>query len=220
MPLTATLEDITAYQEKVQKNKITPFNLPSCRRCNVDSAFFKLHAYRERRFLIIIKMFIQTVFFPLLRFKCPGCGKTYTYYPDFAIPHKHYTRQTIMNFSEAYVKSEHTTYEKSTMVDLDAPGYPDDSRTLSGSTIHRWITTVSGFSETARKALDLVLQESPSSAICRTLAGLTIPKRKYRTVNRKNRLLSCRRFLLTEAFFQSVFQRSIFTKLATGCHFS
>jgi len=49
MPPTATLEDIKAYQRKVEKNKITPHSLPPCPRCNVDSSFFKLHAYRERR---------------------------------------------------------------------------------------------------------------------------------------------------------------------------
>ena len=53
MPPTATLEDIKAHQQRVEKNKITPDNLPPCPRCSVESAFFKIHAYRERRFLII-----------------------------------------------------------------------------------------------------------------------------------------------------------------------
>ena len=61
MPLTATLEDIKAYQEKVEKNKITPHNLPPCPRCRVDSSFFKIHAYRERRFLISVRTGIQNV---------------------------------------------------------------------------------------------------------------------------------------------------------------
>lgn len=219
MPLAATPEDITAYQEKLQKNKITPHDLPPCRRCNVDSAFFKPHAYRERRFLVIIKMLIQIVFSQLLRFRCPGCGTTFTYYPDFAVPHKHFTRQTIMEFSTTYVQSEDTTYEKATMAGFGAPGYSDDSRTLSGSTIHRWVTTVSGLAQTGRKALDLVLQENPASDICRKLAALTISPRKYKSENRKDRLLSCKKFLVTEFFFQAVFQLSIFTKLAIGCRF-
>ncbi len=54
MPPTATLEDIKAHQRKVEKDKITPDNLPACPRCSVQSEFFKIHAYRERRFLIII----------------------------------------------------------------------------------------------------------------------------------------------------------------------
>ena len=104
MPLTATYEDIKAYQEQVEKNKITPHGLAPCPRCNLESLFFKLHAYRERRFLVIVDMLVQAVFCSLVRFRCTDCGKTITRYPDFAIPHKHYTRQTIESFSRAYVE--------------------------------------------------------------------------------------------------------------------
>ena len=88
MPPTATLEDIKAHQQRVEKDKITPDDLPPCPRCFVESAFFKIHAYRERRFFIIIKMLIKAVYCSLVRFRCPGCGKTFTHYPDFAIPQK------------------------------------------------------------------------------------------------------------------------------------
>jgi hypothetical protein len=44
MPPTATLEDIKAYQDKVEKDKITPHHLPPCSRCRVDSRFFKILA--------------------------------------------------------------------------------------------------------------------------------------------------------------------------------
>ena len=233
MPPTATLEDIKAYQEKVEKNQITPHSLPQCDRCSVDSAFFKIHAYRDRRFLIIIKMLIKDVLSTLVRFKCPGCGKTFTYYPDFAIPHKHYTRPTILGFAGAYVESEETTYKQAVMVDYSVPGYPESEtppnpstihpesgKTLASSTVHRWITTLNRLGTTAQKALDLVLQENPSCSVCRDLALLSIPRRKYRSPARKERLLSCRRLLLTEAFFQAVFKTSIFTKLAMSCAFS
>jgi len=220
MPPTATLEDIKAYQEKVEKNQITPHSLPRCDRCSVASAFFKIHAYRERHFLVIIKMLIKEVISTLVRFKCTGCGKTFTYYPDFAIPHKNYTRPSISGFAGAYVESEETTYEQAVMIDLSVPDYPEGGRTLAPSTVHRWITTLSRLSTTAQKALDLVLQENPASSVYRDLAQLNIPHRKYRSPARKERLLSCRRLLLTEAFFQAIFETSIFTKLAIGCAFS
>ena len=86
MPPTATLEDIKAHQKRVEKDKIIPDNLPPCSRCSVESEFFKIHAYRERRFLIIIEMLIKAAYCSLVRFKCPGCGKTFTHYPEFAIP--------------------------------------------------------------------------------------------------------------------------------------
>jgi hypothetical protein len=220
MPLTATLEDIKAYQQKVEKDKITPHHLPPCPRCNVDSSFFKIHAYRERRFLIIIQMLIKAAYCSLVRFRCPGCGKTFTFYPDFAIPYKHYTRPTIIGFAGTYSESEPMTYQQAAMADHSSLGYPQNDATLAPSTIHRWITTLSRFTQTCRSALILLLQENPVLSICRDLARLMIPQRKYKTEQRKNKLINCQHLLIIEAFFQATFQTSIFTKLATRCAFS
>ncbi|MFC1817350.1 DUF6431 domain-containing protein [Thermodesulfobacteriota bacterium] len=99
MPLTATPEEIKAYQEKVEENKITSDGLDPCSRCNLEPGHFKFHAYRERRFLIIIEMLVKAVYCTLVRFKCTGCGKTFAFYPDFAVPPKHYTRPTVVTFS-------------------------------------------------------------------------------------------------------------------------
>ena len=220
MPPTATLEAIKAHQRKVEKDKITPDNLPSCPRCSVESQFFKIHAYRERRFLIIIEMLIKAAYCSLVRFKCPGCGKTFTNYPNFAIAHKHYTQPRITGFSASYVESENMTYQKAVMVDSSVPGYPQNDATLAPSTIHRWITTLGSFTQTCRTALILLLQENPVSSICRDLARLIIPQRKYKTNQRKKLLIGCRQLVIIEAFFQATFKTSIFTKLATRCAFS
>ena len=219
MPLTATLEDIKAYQQKVEKDKITPHNLPSCPRCSVDSSFFKIHAYRERRFLIIIEMLIKAAYCSLVRFICPGCGKTFTHYPDFAIPHKHYTQPSITGFSASYLDSQAMTYQQAVMVDNTVPGYPQKDATLAPSTIHRWITTVGQFGQTCRTALTLLLQQNPLSSICRNLARLIVSPRKYKSEQRKMQLIRSRQFVIIEAFFQTAFQKSIFTKLATRCAF-
>jgi len=220
MPPTATLEDIKAHQQRIEKGKITPDNLPPCPRCNVESAFFKIHAYRERRFLIIIEMLIKAAYCSLVRFSCPGCGKTFTHYPDFAIPHKHYTRPTITGFSARYVDSDAMTYQQAAMVDNSVPGYPQSDGTLALSSIHRWITNLGRFTQTCRTALILLLQANPISSICRNLARLRVPQRKYKTDQRKKQLIGCRQLVIIEAFFQATFNTSIFTKLATHCGFS
>ena len=221
---TATLEDIKAHQEKVEKDKITPDNLAPCSCCSVESEFFKIHAYRERRFLVIIEMLTKAVYCSLVRFICPGCGKTFTHYPDFAIPHKHYTRPSITGFSARYVESENMTYQQVVMVDNSAVGYPEsdstDAPTLAKTTIRRWITTLSNFTQTCRTAIILLLQENPVSNICRDLARLTVPQRKYKTNQRKKQLIGCRQLVIIEDFFQATFNTSIFTKLATRYSFS
>jgi len=219
MPPTATLEAIKAHQERVEKNKISPDNLPPCPRCNVRSEFFKIHAYRERRFLIIIEMLIKAAYCSLVRFGCPGCGKTFTHYPEFAIPHKHYTQPSITGFSARYADSDDMTYRQTVMVDGSLPGYPKGDATLAPSTVHRWITTLGRFGQTCRTAISLQLQEEPASSICRDLAHLIVPHRKYKTEHRKKQLIGCRQLVVVEAFFQAAFKKSIFTKLATHCAF-
>ncbi len=220
MPPTATLEDIKAHQKKIEKGEVMPDNLPQCPCCSVESGFFKIHAYRERCFLIIIQMFVQKVFCCLVRFRCPGCGKTFTHYPDFAIPHKHYTRPTITGFSARYADSDIMTYQQAALIDDSIPGYPKSDGTLAPSSIHRWITTLGRFTQTCRKALILLLQENPVLNICRDLAQMIIPKRKYRTNHRKKQLIGCRQLMIIKDFFQATFKTSIFTKLATRCGFS
>jgi hypothetical protein len=121
----------------VEKDKITPEGLPPCPICQLEPLFFKLHAYRERRFLLIIEMLVKSIFCTLVRFRCTGCGKIFTQYPEFAIPHKHCTRQSIESFSAGYVKDDQKTYKSAIMTDdLVAARFSrisDIERTRSGS---------------------------------------------------------------------------------------
>lgn len=219
MTLTATIEDIKAYLRKSEKGEITPDSLPPCERCAVEARHFKIHAYRERRFLIIVNMAVQAAHCPLTRFACPGCGKTITLYPDFAIPHKHYTRQAIMHFAKTYVASD-VTYQQALICENSVPGYTDGEKTLAPSTIHRWLTTLSRLRNTTRKAMSMILQKDPRTAICRDLAQWIVPLRKYRTEFRRGCLHNCFQLIAIEALFKALFGFSIFTKLAISCAFS
>jgi hypothetical protein len=191
MPLTATHEQIKAYQEKVEKGKITSDGLDPCPRCNLEPEHFKIHAYRERRFLIIVQMFVEAVYATLVRFKCGSCGKTFAFYPDFAIPHKHYTRQTVVKFSITYVEDDQKTYKDAVMTIDGVPECSEKGRPLAPSTIHRWICTLAGIFTANQEAKEKPLQEKASSRLCKT----QIPKKKYRTLTRKAVLLKCRGFL-------------------------
>ena len=210
MPPTATLEDIKAHQQRVEKNKITPDNLPPCPRCRVESAFFKIHAYRERRFLIIIEMLIKTAYCSLVRFGCPGCGKTFTHYPDFAMPHKHYSRQTIEGLSRAYVEDDQKTYQDAVMTDDGVPERELSGRMLAPSSIHRWIGTLAELIKANEDALKKSLQEKPSVQRCSHLSPIQIPEKKSKTSNRRDCLLRCRWFFKIRA----VFKKSVFTEFA------
>jgi len=210
MPLTATLEDIKAYQQKVEKNKINPHGLGPCPRCNLESLFFKLHAYRERRFLVIVDMLVKAVFCTLVRFRCTDCGKTITSYPDFAIPHKHYTRQTIEGLCRAYVENDQKTYEDAVMTDDGVPERAVSGRMLAASSIHRWIGTLAELIRADQDALKKLLQEKLAAQLCRHFGPIQIPEKKYKTSHRRHCLLRCRWFFR----IQAVLKNSAFTEFA------
>lgn len=204
MLLSATIEDIKAYQKKIEKNKITSEDLPSCSRCELESKFFKIHAYRERRFLIIVDLLVQAVFCALARFKCTDCGKTFSYYPDFAVPHKHYTRKTIEIFSNSYVEDAHKTYKDATTIGMAVPERLDCGQLLSPSTIHRWVATVADlFIEVQKKAAKKLSQR-----FCLYRSHLIISKKKYRTKKRRACLLRSRLFFEVTYFLGKFFSPS------------
>ncbi len=209
MPPSATIEAIKAYQAKVEKNKITSAGLLPCPVCRLDPEFFKIHAYRERRFLLIVEMLIKAIYCTLVRFRCPHCGKTFTYYPEFALPHKHYTRQTIEKFSNTYVEDDQKTYDTSVMTPDGVPAYPDDQGSLSGTTIYRWISTLAqiavslcegNFSRTHDKPHEANFNDSPDFAIS---------VKKYRSAGRKAILSRCRSFLNPENHLKIGFSPSL-----------
>jgi hypothetical protein len=210
MPPTATYEQIKAYQNQVEKNKITPHGLGPCPRCHLESIFFKLHAYRERRFLVIVDMLVKAVFCTLVRFRCTDCGKTITSYPDFALPHKHYTRQTIEGFSRSYVQNDQKTYQDAVIIDDAVAERPVSGQALAPSSIHRWIGTLAALIIAHREALKKSLQENPTAQFRSQLEPLQIPEKKYKTSNRRHCLLRCRWFFK----IQAVFKKSVFTEFA------
>ena len=207
MPPTATYEQIKAYQNQVEKYKITPHGLGPCPRCHLESIFFKLHAYRERRFLVIVDLLVKAVFCTLVRFRCTGCGKTITSYPDFAIPHKHYTRQTIEGLSRAYVENDQMTYQDAVVIDDAVPERPLSGQALASSNIHRWISTLAALIMSHQKALKKSLQQTPAAQLCSHLISTPIPGKKYKTDNRRHCLLRCRWFFKIQDFLKIGFHR-------------
>ena len=173
----------------------------------MNQLFFKLHAYRERRFLIIVDMFVKAVFCTLVRFRCHGCGKTITSYPDFAIPHKHYTRQTIEGLSRAYVENDQKTYQDAVVIDDAVPERPVSGRTLAPSSIHRWIGTLAALIIAHQQALKKSLQQNPAAQLGSHLGRYRFLKKNTKHHNRKHCLLWCRWFFKIQDFLKINFHR-------------
>ena len=161
----------------------------------------------------------------LLRWKCPGCNRTATDYPKFALPYKRYTLPTILAFSQAYVEEPRVSYRQ--LVDtcplpyrLQPGSDTDREPELAHSSIHRWITTLGGYCGIVKEATSLMLQADPTTALCRDLAGLLISPGKYLSPARKQILFTCLHLVSLIPAYQSMFGASIFPKLATRSGFS
>jgi len=213
---TATVEQIENHTEKVRKGEVV-CNLPPCPVCESEPQWFKRHEKRGRQFYVIVDQIVKTVLGLLMRWKCPGCDKTFTAYPDFALPYKRYTLPTIMAYCGGYTENDRATYRD--LVQKSPLGYRDDEKQLDHTTVFRWTGTLGGFAGILAKAQDLIIQAKPMSTICRDLANLSVNPKKYRSDARTQALSRCRRILGAETIFQSVFGISIFPTLATGCRY-
>lgn len=213
-PASATIEQINEYTSKVLKGLISCI-LPPCPGCGLESGWFKRHEARRRKFHVVIEQIVHVVTGLLIRWKCPGCGRTFTQYPDFALPYKRYTLPTIMDLCSKYTEDEAATYRK--VVRSAQPGYRGSEMQLEHSTVHRWLTSLSRLKTTLARAADLILQAAPCSSACRDAAGLSVGPAKHRSDARKSALQRCRRLFFLEDAYRATFGLSIFPELATVC---
>lgn len=211
------IEKIKAHQDNILAGKI-PDDLEICPKCGGHRPTFKLHEARDRLFLVIVDYLVKEVWSLLGRWKCSLCHTTSTYYPDYAIPYKRYTKDTIWEISKKYVEEEDSTYENVVQNDKEAIVY--DSKTnssryeseLTGSTIWWWLSFIGSLNDLISKAFSLIRQKDPSSQIFREV--LPINPRKYRSNKRKKLLQRCIRFFNAEVEFRRLFLNSIFPHFA------
>jgi len=213
-------KDIENYSKNVKKGKIVP-TIPKCPVCNISSEEFKRHDVRERQFFIPVNQIIQIVFCLLVRWRCPACNKRIPQYPDFALPYKRYTLQTVMDFCATYVENDQSTYKSVILEDvIGYQEYPNDYRQIDRSTLWRWVGTLGRLKNLSQTAHRLLLEFSPASFVSRHLATLAVPARKYASAVRKKLLMRCRKLLYLEAAYQHYFATSLFPNLATASGFS
>jgi hypothetical protein len=223
MSTSATRAEIESYATYVLRNKIR-CELPFCLVCNTQPTSFKRHQARPRKFRIRCDMLVQLALCLVIRWKCPGCNKTFTQQPPFALSRKRFTRETILDTSGYYLEDEASTYRKAVLEEgaeifyasttrEDTPGY----KTLNHSTPYRWISSLGGFKEILRYAQDVILQKDPASTVCRDLAALEIAPQKYVKAAREGVLKRCRQLIHLEAKFRATFHASIFPFFATSC---
>jgi hypothetical protein len=212
-------EKIKAHKEAVLAGELecTRVNCPICE--GVPDAF-TVHERRRRWFYVIVGAFVERIISLLIRWKCPLCGKTFTQYPPFALPHKRYVRYVVEERAGKYVRGETCTYEESVKARGGAIGYASvrdgviDERHFVPSTVWRWLSFLGELKETLRRAHGLIRAKAPSSELFRK--ATSINPRKYRTTGRRNVLRSALRLMNAGQEYRRLFGRDIFPELATA----
>jgi transposase-like protein len=220
-PTNETIEKIKSYNQKVRRNLVTCI-LPPCPRCGTSADQFKRHELRKRQFNVIVQQVIHIVIGLLIRWACTGCGKTFTQYPDFALPYKRYMLPDIIQYAERYLESENMSYGR--LVKKWSAGYKrttaEGETQLWPSTIHRWLSTLGSLPNILARGQQLIRQKNPKASVTRYLSQLTVPRRKFKTDTRRLILVGCRQILLVERFFHETFHVSIFEKVAADCGYT
>lgn len=223
-PSSATRTEVEQYADDVLRNKIR-CELPDCASCGTSPDLFRRHQARPRKFYIFHESLAHAIRCLVIRWRCPGCRKSFTQQPPFAFPRKRYTRESILGFSARYVEDQAATYRATVLNDEGMEIFhasrskqePICNKSLAHSTPYRWITCLGELREILRSAQDLILRKDPASTVCRDLAALEICARKVVKAGREPVLKRCRQMLHLEVRFRTAFQASIFPLFATRC---
>lgn len=197
--------------EKDFLTKQTPSLCPKCKSTHGD---FTLHERRRRLFYVIIDSLVHTIESFLGRWKCSLCKKTFTSYPEYALPYKRYVKDHCLSFSRAYLEDDTETYlSVSSAIGYTTPTQEIDDRMLAGSTVWRWLRFFGSLKNTLHNAFDLIRQASPDSWVFRQISP--IHPRKYQSNERKIILQHALRLFTAEVAYHRFFGFSFFPDLAT-----
>jgi hypothetical protein len=191
----------------------------ACPHCKGTPPRFRRHGVRKRLFLVFADWVFQRVWSYLTRWKCPLCKRTFTSYPDFALPFKRYPLPFILERCTAYLEDRVRTYREG----VEEGGMPichedtDGGMVLWPSTLWRWVGAFGRFRLSVRQALNLIKQKDPSTDVFRKLGCLRIRADKYRSEARKTLLQRCRALTLADCVYRDLFSASLFPDLATRC---
>ncbi|MDP7638362.1 MAG: hypothetical protein QGG73_01395, partial [Candidatus Hydrogenedentes bacterium] len=87
-------------------------DLDRCPHCRGHPGRFMKHGVRSRLFLVLVEAVILRVWSHLTRWKCPLCRRSFTLYPDFALPFKRHVLTFILERCAAYVEDRARTYRE------------------------------------------------------------------------------------------------------------
>ncbi len=182
---------------------------PCCGYESNSEFFFRRHALRHRYLLVIADGMIYRIQIFLPRWKCPSCNCTFTDYPPFVIPYKHYTLWQMREHAHRYVLSNQVNYRQEVTASGTPLFYADGQvataeasewekeneavPAMAHSTLYRWITTLGSSNNLSQEALEhMGGSKLPPRQQPQTQDASAITPQKYRSQARKMVLEACR----------------------------
>jgi hypothetical protein len=203
---------IEAYNKDIlhYRSQCSLRRCPSCGRDSEGGIFFRRHAVRYRHILVIVGAMVYKREMSLLRWRCPFCNCTFTDYPSFVIPNKHYTLLQMRDYVCWYVLGDQASYRRG-VIASNMPLFHDDGQVASAeaserekeneavpamahSTLHRWITTLGCSGNLSQEIIERTrghCELRPKRLLQARSASAILP-RKYRSQARKRVLEACR----------------------------
>lgn len=211
-------EKIKRHTEKIKAKQYNMLEGP-CPKCSEESAHFKVHESRIRTFRFILKDIVKILESLLLRWKCSLCNATFTEYPDFALPYKHYVSDDIVRLSGEYLEKHSEIYRHLVTDQTDrnrtlVTAYEQNPESsLVHSTPWNWMKHLGSLTRLYRTGLKLVSSKDPRTEFFRGL--LPVEPRKYRSLKRKALLQNAKNLLLLNREHEKLFSRKIFPRFET-----
>jgi hypothetical protein len=216
--ISGILALINRHTDAVEKKEVKP-TTDVCPRCQEHVESFRLHDTRKRSFFAVVGRLVHKVSSLLTRWRCPLCRHKFTLYPPFALPHKRYVKDVVIDVAQSYLTDDTLSYRKAVRVEGmpifhgGADGSLDDG-VVAHSTLHRWIDLARSLEGTVREGLKRIRAKSPSADLFRR--PFVIPAWKYRSDKRKMTLRAFFQLLLTDTEHRALFGVSIFPSFATA----
>jgi hypothetical protein len=184
--------EIVAYAASARKSghRCSMTHCPHCKRVPTIPPYFRRHALRQRTFLVIDGRYVRSIPCVLVRWRCSVCGRTFTEYPPFAVPHKRYALAQLAPRALRYVEDDSISYRKGVLesylpvfhwpLDGVTESWGDDTRVLAHSTLYRWVS-----------ALGAPPYAIPEGLIERSDVAFVPADWKFTTDERRDILLAC-----------------------------
>ena len=228
---------IRRYEQDARHHRVRP-QLSQCPRCGCRPdrpAFFRCHERRARTFLVVVAELVYRILSVITRWRCPGCRRTFTWYPPFAAPHKRYVLAVMLERCQAYAERDEQSYRKGVQEggmpvfheqpqgeQITAESTEEEKANervpaLAHTTLYRWVSTLGAWAHMLHRARELIKQRRPGTLLFRELAGFRVAPGKFRSRARRGVLDACRSLCVTAAVYRAVFGVSIFPHFATAC---